>query len=175
MTFAKACEAITNYSVAHESRVGELDRLAYPDNHIEVDNRLAWFLGLLRERYPSACYVQLLRDRDAVVRSYTRRLSDNWPARRKLLDGLRRARGFYRAGLPDAFAHGILHRRTRLEPSEEELAMRLMVDTVNANIRLLRPATVTLEDPATFRAFWGRIGAEGDLERALVVFGQRHN
>ena len=44
MTFTKACGHIDNFSSAHESRCGRLgnERLAYPENHIEVDNRLSW-------------------------------------------------------------------------------------------------------------------------------------
>jgi hypothetical protein len=47
LTFAEACRRITNYTTGHETRVGRVgpERLAYPDRHIEVDHRLAWFLG----------------------------------------------------------------------------------------------------------------------------------
>ena len=81
-TFVKACKPITNYTAAHESErrrdYGEpRDRyrsLEYPNNHIEVDNRLAWFLGTLDRRYGiDAFYVHLLRDREEVVRSHLSR------------------------------------------------------------------------------------------------------
>lgn len=42
-TFIAACRHITNYSSGHESRatlIGE-ERLAYPTQHIEADNRLS--------------------------------------------------------------------------------------------------------------------------------------
>lgn len=42
--------------------------MAYPPRHIEVDNRLAWFLGYLQEHHGhEAYYVHLTRDRDAVA------------------------------------------------------------------------------------------------------------
>ena len=53
------------YSVGHEQNVcltGE-DRFSYPDNHIEVDNRLSWLLGRLDSRHDSSTfYVHLTRD-----------------------------------------------------------------------------------------------------------------
>ncbi|MFM8634352.1 MAG: hypothetical protein ACKOEX_06015, partial [Planctomycetia bacterium] len=52
VTFAKACGHFRNYSTGHETnRAPGPARLAYPDGHIEIDNRLAWFLGGLEERY----------------------------------------------------------------------------------------------------------------------------
>jgi len=71
MTFAKACSHITNYTSAHES--GRYVDWSYQDNHIEVDNRLSWFLGTLAERYPDSMFVHLSRNRDAVIESFTRR------------------------------------------------------------------------------------------------------
>ncbi|MEJ1383421.1 MAG: hypothetical protein RPV21_03475, partial [Candidatus Sedimenticola sp. (ex Thyasira tokunagai)] len=52
-TFIEACRHITNYSAAHESRIQLIGdrRLAYPQNHIEADNRLSWLLGRLEHTY----------------------------------------------------------------------------------------------------------------------------
>lgn len=64
-TFVKACEHITNFSAAHESRTGLLGaaRLDYAGNHIEADNRLSWLLGRLDRTYGNAAfYVHLRRD-----------------------------------------------------------------------------------------------------------------
>jgi hypothetical protein len=64
-TFIEACKHISNYSSAYESRIGCLgpDRLAYPDNHIEADNRISWFLGRLDKVFGrDACYIHLMRD-----------------------------------------------------------------------------------------------------------------
>lgn len=73
-TFIEACQHATNYTAAHESGKGIVlaDRLRFPDQHIEADNRLTWFLGPLGERYPDAIYVHLVRDREAVARSWAR-------------------------------------------------------------------------------------------------------
>ena len=65
VTFAEACRHITNYTAGHETRVGLVgdDRLAYPGDHIEVDDRLAWLLGRLEDAYGDAAfYVHLRRD-----------------------------------------------------------------------------------------------------------------
>lgn len=47
MTFTKACSHIANYTSAHESRCGYLgkSRFDYPENDVEVDNRLSWVAG----------------------------------------------------------------------------------------------------------------------------------
>lgn len=75
-TFYEACKHIENYTCGHESRAslsGE-ERLNYPDNHIEIDNRLSWFLGRLDEKYGNkAIYVHLKRDEKAVAESYYKR------------------------------------------------------------------------------------------------------
>ena len=74
--FAAACREVSNYTAGHETRwqAPAHMRLAYPDQHIEVDNRLCWYLGQLLARYgEQAFYVHLRRDRDAVVRSFVRR------------------------------------------------------------------------------------------------------
>jgi len=75
-TFIKSCQHINNYTAAHESRttfVGP-DRLTYPENHIEADNRLSWFLGRLDQLYgDNAFYVHLLRDKDDTVNSFMKR------------------------------------------------------------------------------------------------------
>ena len=51
-TFIKASQHIMNYSSAHESRHGLIgdERLKYPENHIEADNRLSWFYCQLKYR-----------------------------------------------------------------------------------------------------------------------------
>jgi hypothetical protein len=75
-TFVKACEHITNFTTAHESRMHLIgnQRLAYPDNHIEADNRLAWFLGRLEAAYGDrAIYVHLRRDPLKTARSFEKR------------------------------------------------------------------------------------------------------
>ena len=71
-TFIKACSHITNYSSAHESlstRTGK-QRLNYPENHIEADNRLSWLLGRLDNTYgDDAFYVHLNRNIEDTIAS----------------------------------------------------------------------------------------------------------
>ena len=77
-TFIESCRHIRNFSCAHESRTRLLgnERLAYPPNHIEADNRLSWFLGRLDREYgDDAFYVHLVRNTKDVARSYARRFT----------------------------------------------------------------------------------------------------
>jgi hypothetical protein len=161
LTFAEACRHITNYTTGHETRVGLLgaDRLAYPDQHIEVDDRLAWFPGRLEETFGNgAFYVHLVRDQRAVAASRMRRW--NKPGMRSYRDGI----------LWD------------VDPSvsREDIALDF-VRTVDSNIEhFLRDKTQTMridiETAAqTFPEFWERIGAEGDLEAALRELEVHHH
>jgi Flp pilus assembly protein TadD/lauroyl/myristoyl acyltransferase len=160
-TFIAACAQIRNYSAGHQTRGGLLfdRRLAYPANHIESDNRLAWFLGRLEDRYgDDAFYVHLLRDREKTAESYNRR----W---------------HIGVGIMPAYAQSLLIENTR-----RDLDVCLdYVDTVNANIRLFlkdktRRMDFALENAEEdFRVFWERIGAQGDLESALQKWQVRYN
>ena len=175
-TFAKACAPVTNYTAAHESQrrrdYGKpRDRyrsLEYPDNHIEIDNRLSWFLGTLDERYgQEAFYVHLLRDREQVAASFLNR----WEQRN--------------TSIMFAFAWGILtHPFVEVErlPESRRLDIaRQYWDTVNGNIRLFlrdkpNQMTIWLDDiQDSFESFWRRIGAQGDLDAALVEWKKTYN
>ena len=159
-TFARACDHIQNYSAAHESRIGLLNnRLGYPKNHIEVDNRLSWFLGRMDEKYgDDAFYVHLRRDRDATAKSYLRR---------------------YDSGIVVAYRRKIVPMMGE-EPEPLDVC-RHYVDTVNANIELFlkhKPQKMEcwLETAdQDFRRFWERIGATGDLSRAVDEWQRQYN
>jgi hypothetical protein len=161
LAFAEACRHISNYSAGHETRVGLLgsDRLAYPANHIEVDNRLAWFPGRLEAAWgDDAFYVHLRRDASATAASMVRRW--NKPAMRS-----------YRAGI-----------LWDVDPMAERVALAAdLVETMDSNIRHYlrdKSRTMTIEiETATssFPTFWERIGAEGDLQAALAEFDARHH
>jgi hypothetical protein len=167
VTFANACRHITNFSVGHESRVRLIggDRLSYPDDHIEVDNRLSWFLGGLEDLHgPDAFYVHLRRDPERVAASFDRR----WQYRSRI-------------GVIEAFAHSIvMHRDDWPEDRRRDLC-RFYVDTVTANIEAFlrdKPLRmeVWVEDAARdFREFWKRIGADGDVEAAVAEWNHRYN
>lgn len=162
MTFIEACRHITNYSAGHESRVQLLGaaRLAYPQHHIEADNRLSWLLGRLDASYgDNAYYVHLTRDRDKVAASFARRAD---------------------FGIMKAYREGILLYEGEAPASAEALA-RDYIDTVEANIaHYLKDKRHTMafrleNAQEDFRKFWHWIGAEGDLEQALTEWDIRHN
>lgn len=162
MTFVAACRHITNYSAGHETRVQLLgsERLAYPKNHIEADNRLSWLLGRLDVTYgDDACYVHLGREREAVVASFARRAE---------------------FGIMKAYREGILLHEGNDGVSAQEMAQDY-IETVEANITQFlanksRTMRFNLESAKQdFRAFWDLIGARGDLELALDEWDVRHN
>ena len=98
MTTIKACEHLTNYTAGHETRTGAIGdrRLDYPDRHVEADNRLSWFLGILGERFGDGpLYVHLRRDPEEVAASFLRR----WRSWRTSAAG---------SSVLGAFAHGLL-------------------------------------------------------------------
>jgi hypothetical protein len=154
-------------------------RFAYPDDHIEVDNRLSWFTGELAERFPDARYVHLVRDPAATADSYLER----WPrppaSRRERLRKAWASRAPGALLLP-AFANGIVMRWTKWPEQERRAVSEFMIQTINANIReFLRGRdhlTVELESAAdSFRTFWDWIGATGDEEAALREWDVRHH
>lgn len=161
LTLSKACEHIENYSSAHESisrNIGPA-RLDYPKHHIEIDTRLAWFLGRLDEKYgESAFYVFMKRDSEAVAKSYFKR-------RHRSITIL------------PAYQHAILKRLDRITLE----SARDMVETVNTNIKLFlkdKPNKMEfhLERADTDLArFFELIGAEGDLLKAQSEFNTKHN
>lgn len=161
LTFAEACRHITNYTTGHETRVGLVGkaRLAYPDRHIEIDNRLAWFLGRLETAFgDEAFYVHLRRDDEATAASHVKRW--NKPAMQ-------------------SYRKGILW---DVDPATERLALARDLNlTMNSNIELFlrdksRVMRIDIETASgTFPAFWEAINAEGDLEAALAELPVRHH
>ncbi len=160
-TFIRACEHITNFSAAHESRISMIgeERLNYPDNHIEADNRLSWLLGRLDKAYgDSAFYVHLTRDRDATAHSFTRR-SD--------------------FGIMKAYREGIL--MDELNTYDPHELAHDYIETVEQNIRFfLKDKTNVMEfnletAEQDFRKFWEWIGAEGDFETAIKEWSINYN
>lgn len=162
-TLTHACRHIENYTAGHETRARQLDaRLDYPDQHIEADNRLSWFLGSLHRRYgDDPVYVHLRRDPDAVARSYAHRFRNP-------------------VAIMPAYASRIIMRRTPPADLSDRLeAARHYVDTVTDNIDLFlaeRPRTVEvwIEDPEPgFTRMWELLGATGSLPDALTALTER--
>jgi hypothetical protein len=151
----------TNFTAGHETRarvIGD-DRLAYPPGHIEVDNRLSWFLGGLESRFgDEAYYVHLTRDPDEVARSYNKR----WYMRSTIVRGFREA----------------IMMNARGDPLE---VCRYYVRVVQENIEafLSTKSHVLTMDIADierdFPKFWTWIGAEGDVAKALATISRKHN
>ncbi|HTL54732.1 MAG TPA: type II secretion system protein [Candidatus Limnocylindrales bacterium] len=171
-TFAKACRHMLNFSAAHESNSPVLHAgirqpyrtLRFPDQHIEVDNRLSWFLGSLEKQYgDNAYYVHLLRRREEVAQSVCARGEES---------------------ILFSYASGILqyynNARSLSEAQRYEIGLQYW-DTVNDNIENFlrnktRRKTMWLHDiKGTFAEFWLEIGAVGDLGAALAEWDIKHN
>lgn len=162
-TFAKACEHIENWSVAHESKAQSwgYDRLDYPHGHIECDCRLSWRMGSLVSRFPDAFYVHLVRDQLETAKSWSHR------ANRTMM------RYWWRCVL--------LHWHDPRMPEEHSIPVAMdMVRTANDNvahaIRNARHVVVWIETPRSgFEEMWRAIGAKGDLDAALDTLKRKHN
>jgi hypothetical protein len=161
MTFIEACRHIGNYSAGHETRLRMIGpaRLAYPENHIEADNRLCWLLGRLDRAYgDDAFYVHLKRSREATAASFAKRMD---------------------FGIMKAWRDGVL---LEGEPGQAPMDIAIdYLDAVEANIGYFlkgktRQAVVRLEHAQDdFPRFWEAIGARGDLDKALAEWDTRHN
>ena len=167
LTLSKALAHATNYTCAHESRSDCFDgRLDYPDRHIEVDNRLAFFLGPLHREYPHAHYVWLRRNRNDTVSSLMRRFDSP-------------------RGVMAAYAHGVVQGRkpvSKLSYFERRAVAELYVDTTEANIETFLEYTgvpntrMDIEYAAQqLPGLWAEIGAEGDFAAACAELSLHHN
>lgn len=164
-TFAHAAEHIEGMTAGHETRARCLQgRLDYPDEHIEVDNRLAWFLGSLDARYADheTFYVHLRRDAEKVATSYL----DRW---------------HIRVSVVRAFYQGILMNREKPTPEQALDACRLFVDSVEDNIRFFLKhrsnwAEVRLEHmEVDFVTFMQKAGLKGNHAAIREILRARHN
>ncbi|MCS4194442.1 hypothetical protein GGP50_002668 [Salinibacter ruber] len=159
-TFARACSHITNYSSAHESQRGRLDR-EYPENHIEVDNSLSRLLGELDDRYgDDAFYVHLRRDREDTARSFER----GWEKSPKTV-----------VEAHATLVGGLVSKKPVLD------ICRHYCKSVNLNIELfLKDKTNSMEvrlesAKKDFREFWNQVDAEGNLNDSLSEWDRNYN
>lgn len=167
-TFIKACRHINNFTSAHESSAGAvgIEKLEFPDFHIEADNHLVWFTGLLSKKFDTndTLYVHLKRNAAPVAESYVERWE--YPARETSIR---------------AFAYGQLQRRKRWPKSSRRKVAQFFVETVNGNIEAFlenqhNTLTIDLSNISDeFPKFWSRVGAEGDLSAALCEFDVAYN
>lgn len=164
MTLSRACTHLTSHTSAHESMTHATGaaRFAFPANHIEIDNRLAWFTGRLDRVWGDrAAYVHLTRDPEQVARSFTLRANQ---------------------GIIRGYKQDILARSRNLGWKTPLIDYcRDYVDTVTANItHYLRDKQhvmeMTLETmPDDFEQLCGWIGADGNLDAARAELAVVHN
>lgn len=158
-TFQKACSHIKNYTVSHERNMSNInDRFRYPKYHIEIDNRLVWFLGSLDKIYgKKPFYVHLFRNKTETAKSFAPRRGP----RNILLN----------------FARGICFQK---EYKNLPMAMKL-VETVWDNIELFlrdkpNKIAIDIDNPEReFRQFWTKINAKGNFEKAREEFNWKYN
>lgn len=160
-TFIKACQHISNYTSAHESRcsLSGKTRFDYPEIHIEADNRLSWFLGRLDKYYGNkAFYVHLKRNNNDTAKSFAKR---------------------YSSGIINAYSKDML---IGLPVNSSPMSVSLdYCDTVNSNIELfLKDKTKKMDfylenAKQDFKEFWNLIGAKGDIDAALLEFDSSYN
>lgn len=164
-TLARAAQHATNITAGHETRAHLLwGRLDYPDDHVEVDNRLAWFLGGLDKRYgDDPVYVHLTRDPEETAQSYSHR----W-------------RG--PVSLVRAYGNGIVQSRRPLNEDQDWLDVsRSAIAAVTENIeaflatksKVVHASLPDLRDG--FDEMWKRAGLDGDLDAAHETLTRRHN
>ncbi len=160
-TFIKACQHITNYTAAHESLLSKTgtQRLNYPANHIEADNRLSWILGRLDNKYGNnAFYTHLTRNTDDVIESFSKRIN---------------------MGIIKAYEQGILMHEQHLLPAQA--IAEDYIETVDANIKFFlkdKPNKMNFSvetAKSDFTNFWNAIDAKGDLNKALKEWDKNHN
>jgi len=164
-TFAEAAALIDGMTTGHESHRGMLEgRLDYPDNHLESDNRLVWFLGSLDRLYDDAdtFYVYLHRDPERVAYSY-------------------RERWHIDVSVVRAFYHAVLMNKKKPDADVALKACRLFVDTVEDNIRFFLKGrsnwaeirVETLEED--FFNFMNKSGLTGDREKISLALNRVSN
>jgi len=160
VTFYNVCKHIKNYTTGHESRKN-LD-IVFPDNHIEIDNRLSWFLGTLNENFGNdAIYVNLRRNKYEVAKSYSKRF-------------------YYRRGITKGFKYNLLHSSQRLNKSDYDICLD-MVQTMENNINFFlenksKKVEVNVENfENDIPKFWRYINAEGDINLALNELNIKYN
>ena len=193
-TLTAACRHMTNFTAGHETRTHRVEgRLDYPDDHIEADPRLAWFLGSLGARYDSdTAWVHLRRSPDRVAESFEARWERQVSARRSVLRRPKAALSKIRRWWTDphsgggqwiasGFAYAVLQRPRPLPAEQRRAACDLLVETMTGNIDAFLAGRenvyrIDVESFADdFEAFWVGIGAEGDLPAALGELEIRHN
>ena len=163
MTFSEACKHIKNYTSSHESKnhLFGKERLNYPNNHIEVDNRLSWFLGSMDKKYGNdAYYVHLKRDTLNVAKSYLER---------------------WEFGITKSYHNGII---LGIDNNSDYNKLDVCVDmcnTINNNIELFlkdktKKMTINIETAKDdFVNFCNDINVAVNMDNAISEFNIKYN
>ena len=132
--------------------------MEYPDSHIEIDNRLGWFLGRLDKNYKDEpTFIHLKRNPEKVANSCLNR---------------------FNTGIMRAY-----HKRILLfkpEASKFDICMDY-VKTINSNIEsFLKDKTKKMEVHVEnfeedYKKFWNLINAEGNLNESIKQLYKKHN
>jgi hypothetical protein len=164
-SFAKACSHISNFTSAHESLVGVLStsRLNYPSQHIEIDNRLAWFLPQLEKKFSDeeTFYIHLERNKIDVAKSYLER----WHLKESIVK---------------AYGHGILM-KNKISEAEKMAICLDYVDHVDSSIDIFleNKSNKIVVDVTNmkerFPEFHQKIQAKGKLDLCLEEFDKVSN
>ena len=175
VTFSKACQHITNFTSAHESdwqNACPMD-INYPDNHIEVSPHLAYFIPYLRNKYPDAKWVHLIRtDVNNCIESLASvcnksmmsfgyqwyGIGDDFLCPKDASESLHKRKARYNA---DKFYHATNH-----------LCAALLAPMQAFNKSMPFGLEGFVID---WPEFWQWIEAEGDYEKALAEFKIKHN
>jgi len=177
-SFFQACRHMTNYTTSHEDKrsvIGKA-RFEYPEDHIAVDYRLAWMLGRLDVAHgKNAFYVHLTRKPEDVAKSFARMAAIERSSSH-VVDIFDLPDWLNRMGAP-VWAHMHVQAQKIFPP---ELVAEDMVRSVNADIKMFLKdkqwMPVRLEHiEEDFPEFWGKIGAEGDLDAAMNEWRVKHN
>jgi hypothetical protein len=166
MSISKACNELDHYTSGHETRISLLgdERINYPLNHIEADNRLAWFLGRLDDKYgKDAFYVHMTRDTLETAKSYNRRWN-------------------HVGSIVRSYTEGILAKPLQRLSSKELLNYSEdYCNTLNENILHFlkdkdKKCTIRLEYlESDFLNFLDLIDVKSNRENALLALNEKHN
>lgn len=151
-TFYNLALTLNGYTVGHETKAGRALIPEYSDNHIEVDHELSYLIPLLKDRYPDARFVHLVREREACVESLVRETWDRM----------------------EAFSFAWFQSR---HPWDVVAAARIYYDATNRLIEEMAPAmTIPLAElREAWPGFCALIGAEWDWPEAERVLSRRYN
>lgn len=149
-TFAKACRFATNRKVSHESASGGIYTFEYPEDHIEVDAPLAFWVPRLRSFYRGCRFVHLVRDKKPCIESLARNeaLVCQW------------------------FGHMLYH-FPEATPLDGALAL---YSVINESLRGEDVLQVRLEEiKIRWHEVWAWMGCEGDFARSLAEWDIKYH